>query len=202
MTQLTWPRARLFLQLLIVAPLPLLAQPGGPLAPGDRVTLRLPGETAPRELLEVDHQGILTLPRVGPINATQLELTPLTDSIRALYRPMFNSSDVTVLLLRRITVLGEVKRPGVLYMDPSSSVRDAIASAEGATEFADISHVNLIRGNEKQRVLSWELASAQTLPLRSGDAIMMDRESWARRNASSLLGALGILASIAVALSR
>ena len=186
----------------MVAPFPLLAQTTGPLAPGDRVTLRLPGEISPREILEVDHRGILTLPRVGPINATSLELTQLTDSIRALYKPMFNSSDVTVLPLRRITVLGEVKRPGVLYLDPSSSIRDAIASAEGATEFANIGHVNLIRGDVKQRVVAWELAGAQTLPLRSGDAIMVDRESWARRNASSLLGALGILASIAVALSR
>jgi protein involved in polysaccharide export with SLBB domain len=172
------------------------------MAAGDRLTLRLPGESTPREVIEVDHRGQVTLPRVGSLLVTAMEPAQLADSVRALYAKVFAGSDVTVLLFRKITVFGEVKKPGVMYLDPSSNIRDAIASAEGSTEFADISHVNLIRGEVRQRLDNWATASALTQPLHSGDAIEVDRESWIRRNVSSLLGALGILASIAVALSR
>jgi len=172
------------------------------MAAGDRMTLRLPGENTPRETLEIDHRGLLTLPRVGSISVLSLEPAQLADSVRALYARLFATSDVTVLLYRRVTVFGEVKKPGVLYLDPMSTIRDAVASAEGATEFADISHVNRIRGDVRERLDNWATVGALTQPLRSGDAIEVDRESWVRRNVSSLLGALGILASIAVALSR
>lgn len=172
------------------------------MAAGDRVTLRLPGENTPREILEVDHRGLLTLPRVGSLTVLALEPAQLADSVRTLYSRLFAGSDVTVLLYRRITVFGEVKKPGVMYLEPTATIRDAVASAEGSTEFADISHVNLIRGDVRQRLDNWATASATTQPLRSSDAIEVDRESWIRRNVSSLLGALGILASIAVALSR
>jgi protein involved in polysaccharide export with SLBB domain len=178
------------------------AQSGGPLAPGDRVALRLPGENTPPEFLEIDHRGYLTLPRAGAISVLTLEPAQLADSVRVLYTRLFTATDISVLLLRRITVFGEVKKPGVMYLDPTSTIRDAVATAEGATEFADISHVNLIRGDVRHRLKNWATASAATQPLRSGDAIEVDRESWIRRNVSSLLGALGILASIAVALSR
>lgn len=193
---------RILLVLLVIGPFGLPAQALTPLAPGDRITLRLPGENTASEIFEVDHRGVLTLPRIGAISAVQTDPAVLADSIRALYKQLFADADVTVLLTRRITVLGEVKKPGVLYLNPSSTIRDAVAMAEGATEFADISHINLIRGDDRQRIDEWTTASASTTPLRSGDSIMFDRESWIRRNVPSLLGALGILASIAVALSR
>lgn len=189
--------------LLLLAPSnPAHGQSGGPMGPGDRVTLRLPGENIPREILEIDHNGVLALPRIGTLAVGTLEPAKVADSVRVLYSRLFTGTDIGVLLHRRITVFGEVKKPGVLFLDPTSTVRDAVASAEGATELADVSHVNLIRGDSRQRLDNWATVSAATLPLRSGDAIEVDRESWVRRNVSSILGGLGILASIAVALSR
>jgi polysaccharide export outer membrane protein len=60
--------------------------------------------------------------------------------------------DATVkvkLLSFRVTVLGEVKLPGVYYnYNDSFSITDAIAMANGNTEFADLSQVVVIRPTE------------------------------------------------------
>ena len=172
------------------------------LAPGDRITLRLPGESTLPERLEIDQRGVVTLPRVGPLTVTALDPAQLADSIRTLYSKLFVNRDVTVILLRRITVFGEVNKPGVLYLETSASIRDAIATAQGATPLAEVNHVNLIRGTVSERLENWSTLSAETKPLYSGDAIMMDRESWLRRNVGAIFGGLGILVSVVIALRR
>ncbi|MEP6780860.1 MAG: SLBB domain-containing protein [Gemmatimonadaceae bacterium] len=178
------------------------AQTASAMGPGDRVILRLPGEATLAETLSVDHRGVVTLPRVGAINGSIMDPGQLADSIRTLYSHLFASSDVYLSLLRRITVLGEVNKPGVLYLETSASIRDAIASAQGITSIGEIRHVNLIRGDKSERLENWSALSAQTKPLRSGDALMVDRESWARRNVPAILGALGLVVSVAIALRR
>ncbi|MEP6765488.1 MAG: polysaccharide biosynthesis/export family protein [Gemmatimonadaceae bacterium] len=190
--------------LLLIVALPHLsaAQTANALGPGDRVILRLPGETAVAETLSVDQRGVVTLPRVGPINGSAMGPGQLADSIRTLYARVYLSGDVYLSLLRRITVFGEVNKPGVLFLETTASIRDAIASAQGVTGIAEIRHVNLIRGDISERLENWSALSAQTKPLRSGDALMVDRESWVRRNVPAILGALGLIVSIAVAVTR
>lgn len=197
---------RLFLLFTLIVPPLATAQSGGlsvaTLAAGDRITLRLPGESTLPERLEIDQRGVVTLPRVGPLTVTALDPAQLADSIRTLYSKLFVNRDVTVILLRRITVFGEVNKPGVLYLETSASIRDAIATAQGATPLAEVNHVNLIRGTVSERLENWSTLSAETKPLYSGDAIMMDRESWLRRNVGAIFGGLGILVSVVIALRR
>jgi protein involved in polysaccharide export with SLBB domain len=196
------PLPRLLIALCFAVSARSQAQALAPLRPGDIVTVRLPGENTLPERLEVDGRGIVTLPRVGPLPVTDLAPLALTDSIRARYGRLFSGTDITVLLLRRITVFGEVNKPGVLFLEPTAAIRDAIASAEGATPLADVRHILLIRGDRRERIDNWADLSAVTRPLQSGDAIMFDRESWIRRNVPSLLGSLGVVASIAIALLK
>jgi competence protein ComEA len=43
----------------------------------------------------------------------------------------------------RVSVIGEVERPGVYLLKPGQCVRDAIHTAKGPTEMADLSRLNL-----------------------------------------------------------
>ena len=53
--------------------------------------------------------------------------------------------DYTDLIRILVEVKGEVKRPGLYYLNTTSRVQDAIEAAGGISEFADLTDVNLAR---------------------------------------------------------
>jgi polysaccharide export outer membrane protein len=100
---------------------------------------------------ELDAQGNIQLPIIGKIN---LEGKTVAESEKAiLTQSTAYLKDITVkvkLLNFRVTVLGEVKLPGVYYNynNSSFSITDAIAMANGNTDFADLSAAMVIRPND------------------------------------------------------
>lgn len=172
------------------------------LQPGDRVLVKVWIDSIFADTVRVGVGGTTVMPRLGPLELGSVPIVELADSVRRAYARVFSVPAVEVSPLVRVTALGEMRRPGVYFVDPGTHIRELVALAGGLTEVARESRVTLIRGKSRLRVKSWlELSGAET-SLTSGDAVVAERESWIQRNTFTLVSAASVLTSIILALSR
>lgn len=117
------------------------------LSPGDLLDVRvLSGleETTPDpQVLQVNRQGVIDVPMVGPVAVAGLEPPDASRAIaaaaveRGVYRRPNVTLEVRERATRQITVLGAVTEPGVHELPVSAcDVLNAIAAAGGMTEEA------------------------------------------------------------------
>ncbi len=192
--------------------------------PGDRVTIEFYTAAGTR-LAEVsgertiDRNGRLYLPYVGTVSVEGLDAPAIRELLTERYSTYYDSPVVDVEVRLRVNVTGAVRLPGNFFMDPSSTIVDALSQGGGTgTEVdiglvggaADPTQVRLVRGGVT-RVLNLRAgeASADVLNLRiqSGDWIYVPprtRSRW-RDNlqfVGSIVGILGTLVTIGVLLDR
>jgi polysaccharide export outer membrane protein len=103
--------------------------------------------------------------------------------------------------LIRVAVSGEVVRPQVFALRPETTIGEAVARAGGVNQNGARNRIRVLRfePNGQQNQLMVNLADASgnsaTLPVRSGDQIIIDRRKSFTRD--FLLPALGIIGSVA-----
>jgi polysaccharide biosynthesis/export protein len=95
----------------------------------------------------VDADGNITLPLLGKIPVAGLTASEAEDSIRSISKQYLKDATVKVRLLSyKITVLGEVKMPGVYYnYNNYITVLDAISLAQGTTDYVKLADVLVLR---------------------------------------------------------
>lgn len=160
------------------------------LKPGDGVLLKVWREKEMSDTLQVDENGNLTLPLLGTRNVADIPTDSLKKQLMADYREYLKSPAIEIKVLRRISVLGEVKKPGLYPVDPTHSLTDALALAGGPTADADRSDIQLIRGDEVIRKSLDETRRIAATPIRSGDQIIVGRKSFFARNWQWIVGTL------------
>lgn len=110
--------------------------------------------------------GWVSFPLVGDVQVIGLTSIELRDRIRTGIEKYFSDPQVTVEIVafrsKRVYVLGEINRPGVLYLSSPLSVVEAISLAGGFTFDATEKTVLLIREKEEnvQEVYSLDLKAA------------------------------------------
>lgn len=183
---------------------PLAAQDAAPsnlpLVQGDRVLVRIWADSAFADSARVDATGSVVAPVVGRILVAGLPADAAVDSLRRTYARVFRSSAVDLVPLRRTVVSGEVRRPGVYFLETQVTVREAIAVAGGLTELAAADRVSVSRGDTRMALRDWDARTDSQTVIHSGDVIWVDRAGWLQRNALSLVSAAGVLLSVTVAL--
>jgi polysaccharide export outer membrane protein len=168
-----------------------------PVYPGDRITVRLYERGADYAVV-VDERRQVDLPIVGSLNVAGLTAGAVRDSVANRYLTIVRPGGVAVRVERRITVLGDVRRPDVYYVDETVRLRDAIALAGGVSEAGRPNLVRLLRDGEAREIVEWRLSPEGATPLRSGDQIMVPREYWFKRNAIPLLSVIGVIGSVII----
>lgn len=95
----------------------------------------------------VDLDGNISLPMLGKIPVAGLTVSEAEDTIRAATRQYLKDANVKVRLLSyKVTVLGEVKMPGIYYnYNNYITVLDAISLAQGTTDFAKLTNILILR---------------------------------------------------------
>jgi polysaccharide biosynthesis/export protein len=95
----------------------------------------------------VDADGNITLPMLGKIPLAGLTVAEAEDTIRAISRQYLKDATVKVRLLSfKVTVLGEVKLPGIYYnYNNYITVLDAISLAQGTTDYAKLADILVLR---------------------------------------------------------
>jgi polysaccharide export outer membrane protein len=189
------------------------------LGPSDEIQLdifnvpELSGATTGRYIVQLD--GTINLLWAGTVSLQGLTLRQAEDTIEAAYRPFIREPMITVSLVNtrslRISVAGEVKRPGAYVISPEGAtdnrilvetgggtgggvanqwptVTKAIQAAGGLTQFADLRRVQLRRPRtdgslEIVDINLWELLRAGEL---NQDVRLRDRDSLVIPTATTL----------------
>lgn len=114
---------------------------------------------------EVDENGNLTLPILGDIPVAGYPQSQIENIVQQYADRYLKEAIVKVKLLNyKVTIMGEVKHPGVYYnYNNNFTVLEALAMANGNTDYANINNVMVIRpqpNGEKAMILDLAQADA------------------------------------------
>ena len=167
----------------IAAPMPVA--PDYVIGPEDLLLVSVwKNETLSRQL-PVRPDGKISMPLLHDIEAAGLTPLQLRDKIATALAEYMPNPEVSVTVLEvrsyRVSVLGEVQRPGVLQLKAPTTVLEALAMAGGFRDFASPSKIIIFRKDEKgeTRRLRFNYnravgsAGEDNLTLRSGDVVVV-----------------------------
>lgn len=165
---------------------------------GDIVRLRIWREPDLSGDFPVDERGEVVLPKLGPMIVTAISGDSLQRRLTTMYGEYLRNPSIDVTLLRRITISGAVRNPGLYPVDATMTVADAVAIAGGAASDGRVDRVLLQRDG---RTLVTELRANTSLastPLRSGDQLYVPQKRWLSRNAGVVAAIVSGATAIAV----
>jgi polysaccharide biosynthesis/export protein len=180
----------------VAAQRPVGERPAGPdapggLRPGDQIRLRIWREPDLSGDFTVDQQGVVVLPRIGPVRVQDRLPDSLRSYLVSAFAAYLRNPSIEVTVLRQVTIDGAVNKPGIYYLDPTITVAEAIALAQGVSPEGKQDKVELIREGQR-RDLAVDLprtARIAATPLRSGDRLYVPQRSWGSRNGGVIVGA-------------
>jgi len=114
----------------------------------------------------VDKNGFVQLPTVGKIKLQGLTMGESQELVQRKINEYFTNATVILKMINwRISVLGDVSRPGAYFVyNNQITILDALAMAGGPNEFADKSHVTLMRQSDRGvQALYVDLSSTSVL---------------------------------------
>jgi polysaccharide export outer membrane protein len=135
--------------------------------------------------LPVRPDGKISMPLLHDIQASGLTPMQLRDKIAAALAEFMPNPEVSVSVLEvrsyRVSVLGEVQKPGVLQLRAPTTVLEAIALAGGFRDFASPSKIIIFRkddAGQTQRLRfnynrAVGVAGEENVALRSGDVVVV-----------------------------
>lgn len=176
---------------------------------GDRVVVRVEGQTALSDTFTVREGGRLQLPGLPDIDLRQVLRAEAEERVRSQVARYIREPEVRVLPLLRVTILGSVLRPGFYALPADTPLSDVIMAAGGPNAAADLTRVELRRGSDvlyTAKELQTLLRDGLTLDqahLRAGDELIVGERR--RHNWSSVVQLVSMTAgllSIALALGR
>ncbi len=148
-------RRLMFVLLLLLTALPALAQTGqngaARLNVGDIIQVTLPGEEAFAQPFQIDREGRLTLPEVGPVDVAGLSVPQARERVRAALAQSFRDLGRFNLTLRErrllLSVGGFVRNPGPVELPAGANVQQAIVAAGGLVQGAQLDRMQVRRGD-------------------------------------------------------
>jgi protein involved in polysaccharide export with SLBB domain len=192
--------------LLVLIPVEMSAQdaPAGDrgvdvVRPGDGIFLRAWNEPMMTDTFRISAAGDVVLPYLGEVHVAGMQPDQLRDSLRAAYAEYRRNASIEVAVLRRISVLGEVTRPGLYLVDRTLTMRDLIANAGGITQQGDARRIYLIRDGQELLVRDQGVGLAG-VELQSGDQLVVARRPWLELNLLGVASTAAVLVSVLIPL--
>jgi polysaccharide biosynthesis/export protein len=152
---------------------------------GDMLNIRVLGHEDMSTKVRVRSDGRVAIPIIGEIGAAGKRPSALRSEIEARLKDFLVMPSVTVnideSLPLKITLLGEVARPGVFPVEPSTSLAEALALGGGVTEFASRDRIFVVRSTPQPTRIrfTWDavtrdLGRAASFQVRAGDVIVVE----------------------------
>lgn len=135
--------------------------------------------------LPVRPDGKISMPLLHDIKASGLTPMQLRDKIAAALAEFMPNPEVSVTVLEvlsyRVSVLGEVQKPGVLQLKAPTTVMEALALAGGFRDFASPSKIIIFRKDNRGQTQRLRFnynravgaAGEDNVTLRSGDVVVV-----------------------------
>src|SRR5438552_18381355 len=114
---------------------------------GDRVLLRVEGDSALTDTFTVVAGPALRLPDIGEISLAGVRRTDLEAHLTRELGRYIKDPVVQARALIRVSVVGEVSRPGFYAVPVDLVLPDALMLAGGATQAARVDQLSILRGN-------------------------------------------------------
>jgi polysaccharide export outer membrane protein len=154
------------------------------IGPGDVLQITVWKNETLSRVVPVRPDGKVSMPLLHDVQAAGLTAMQLRDKIASSLGEYLPNPEVSVSVNEvrslRISVLGEVQRPGVLELRGSTTILEAIAMAGGFRDFASPSKITVIRtddtGQTQRLRFNYNKAAhgdEPNLVLRSGDVIIV-----------------------------
>src|SRR5262245_60945105 len=105
--------------------------PENRLRPGDGVRIEVKYEPDLSKEYVIGADGQLFLPTIGKIKAADRPFSELHEDLMRAFATELADPVVRITPLVRISVLGEVRAPGLFLIDPTFTVMDVLARAGG-----------------------------------------------------------------------
>ena len=119
------------------------------LGTGDELQITLSGQVNQSNLFEVDRNGEITLPDIGPLRVAGMRFGDLKPYLQQQIGRVYRNFDVSVTMgaLRSIQVyvLGEVRTPGAYTVSSLSTMINALMDSGGPLPQGSLRHVQLRR---------------------------------------------------------
>ena len=151
---------------------------------GDLLDVRVYNEERLSVRARVRNDGKISLPLVGELDAQGKTPSVLSRQIEQALQKFLNSPSATVAVEEArplsVTVVGEVRTPGVFNVAPNSGVLQALAVAGGFSEFADESAIFVVRANPRMKIrftykaLVSHDGRAAAFDLQNGDVVTVE----------------------------
>ncbi|MFT3915014.1 MAG: polysaccharide biosynthesis/export family protein [Anaeromyxobacteraceae bacterium] len=159
-------------------------------APGDLIGIRVWGQdamSAPR--LRVREDGRVTMPFLQDVEAANLTPAELAKNLEGRFKTYVKEPIVTVTVEEarpvKVSVLGEVARPGAYDLERGAALLHALAAAGGRTQYAADDRIFVLRQDLSSKAdpvrirFRWgDLAAgkrpASTFRMRHGDVIVVE----------------------------
>ena len=131
------------------------------LRPGDQITTDF--YTAGGEALAsvqgdrlVDREGNVFFPYVGTVHVEGLDAEQIRALLLREFEPFYNDPVITVNVKLKVNITGVVGAPGHYFLDPTTTIIDALSTAGGVgaevsisnSAAANVEHVRLVRDGE------------------------------------------------------
>src|SRR6266496_770616 len=114
---------------------------------GDRILLHVEGDSALSDTFTVVAGPTLRLPNIGEISLAGVRRTDLEAHLSRELGRYIKDPVVQARALIRVSVVGEVTRPGFYAVPVDLVLPDALMLAGGATQQARVDRLRIVRGN-------------------------------------------------------
>ncbi len=200
-------RSSLLASLALLAPPALAQSPDDTVRVGDRVLLRVePGLTdsarQQSDTFTVTPGPALLLPGIGELSLAGVRRVDIEPYLTRRLARFLRDPAVHARVLVRLSILGEVARPGFYAVPADAAVTDAIMAAGGPTRDSKVGGARIERdavqlwsGEQVQGAIARGLTLDQ-MKLRSGDCIIVRR----RHDAATTAQIFGILLTLPAAI--
>ena len=174
-------------------PKPMLAADGGPeIQPGDVIGIRVWNQEANSvDRARVREDGKISVPFLNDVDAAGMDPGTLAKRLEVKLKAFIVSPVVTVVIHERrpirVSVLGQVSRPGAYDLDVGAGVLHALAAAGGLTPFAGSTGIYVLRagyfsdGNPAPARIRFRLDDLRTahppaaiFRMRAGDVVVVE----------------------------
>lgn len=153
--------------------------PVGPnyvVAPGDEVRVTLWGYDDIRANLIVDRDGVLTLPKAGPLNAAGMTFAELEKAVNSAYGRILNDFEINVSMGKlhtiNVYVTGHAARPGAYAVSSMATLIDVLSQAGGPALSGSMRAIEIKRGSKK--IATFDVYELLLCGSRKGDARLRD----------------------------
>lgn len=154
---------------------------------GDLLNIRVYNQDAMSTRARVRSDGKISIPLIGDVDVRGRKPTVVAKDLEDRMKSLIVTPAVIVAVEEvqplRVSVIGEVSRPGAYVLEAGAGVLQALAMSGGLSEFADADRIFVLRtapGGALWRVrftyadLTQGIGKGATFSLRSGDVVVAE----------------------------